>query len=138
MDNKRIVVLLESLDACPCAIEWVGRKSLTVAWKSCVRADWMCWLLVRMDEKKGWPSKKIVRNALCDCAQTSMPIYAKYYPNDNRPQNAIDTARRYADGTATEQELDAARDAARDAQRAELERRMLALAPAEPREAIPA
>ena len=51
----------------------------------------------------------------CDCADRVMPIYAKRYPGEDRPQQCIATARRFANGEATAEELAAARDAARAA-----------------------
>ena len=63
----------------------------------------------------------------CDCAEHVLPIWAKQYPSDDRPAQAIVIARKYVDGQATLKELaaawdaaraaawDAARDAARDA-----------------------
>ena len=54
----------------------------------------------------------------CDCAERVLPIYEKRYPDDNRPRHAIEVARLYADGKATEEELAAARAAAWDAARA--------------------
>ena len=58
-----------------------------------------------------------------DCAERVLHIYEKRYPDDKRPREAIETARRYAEGKATEKELAAAwaaasaaaRDAASDA-----------------------
>ena len=48
----------------------------------------------------------------CWCAEQVLPIYEKHYPNDTRPRNSIDVARRYANGEATAKELAAARAAA--------------------------
>ena len=47
-----------------------------------------------------------------------MPNYEEKYPGDMRPRNAIEVARRYAQGEATPEEIRAARDAARAAARA--------------------
>jgi hypothetical protein len=49
----------------------------------------------------------------CDCAERLLPIYEKKYPDDKRPRQAIETARRYAEGLASKEELDAAGDEAR-------------------------
>ena len=59
----------------------------------------------------------------CWCAERVLSMFEKEYPNDKRPRETIETARRYADGLATDEELAAAeaaawaaaRDAARDA-----------------------
>jgi hypothetical protein len=58
----------------------------------------------------------------CDCAECVLHIYERKHSGDVRPQNAIDTARRFANKQATREELAAARAAARaaawDAERA--------------------
>jgi hypothetical protein len=51
----------------------------------------------------------------CDVAEDVLPIFEAEYPEDKRPQQAIETARRYADGLATKEELAAAREAAWEA-----------------------
>ena len=51
----------------------------------------------------------------CNCAEAVLPIYEKHYPNDHRPRRAVEVARLFADGKATQEELAAARAAARDA-----------------------
>jgi len=48
----------------------------------------------------------------CDCAERVLPICEQNYPDDDRPRKAIAVARRYAEGNATIEELDAAGDAA--------------------------
>ena len=54
----------------------------------------------------------------CDCAEHVLPIFEKQYPDDKRPRSAIETARKFALGTATQDELDAAWGAAWAAARA--------------------
>ena len=51
----------------------------------------------------------------CDCAERVLPIWYKAQPNDQRPWRAIETARRFVRGEATQEELDAAGAAAWDA-----------------------
>jgi len=51
----------------------------------------------------------------CDCAERALHIYESEYPDDKRPRQAIEVARRYANGKATIEELTAASDAASDA-----------------------
>jgi len=68
--------------------------------------------LVRRVEQ--WNGRNL-RLFAADCAEHVLPIFEKAHPNDKRPREAIVVARRYASGEATDQELDAAWDAARDA-----------------------
>ena len=65
----------------------------------------------------GWTDRTLRLHA-CRVAEDVLPIYEREYPDDDRPRKAIETARRHADGKATDSELAAARDAARDAARA--------------------
>ena len=51
----------------------------------------------------------------CDCAEHVLHLYETRHPNDPRSREAIETARRFANGKARKQELRAAWDAARDA-----------------------
>lgn len=52
--GKAFRTSLRNLDACPPAIEWVGKKSLKCAWRKCDRPDWMLWLAlhVRVDKNR--------------------------------------------------------------------------------------
>jgi hypothetical protein len=56
-----------------------------------------------------------VRLFACDVAEGVLYLFEKQYPDDKRPRQAIETARRYALGKATKEELDAAMVAAWDA-----------------------
>jgi len=69
---------------------------------------------VRLLRKMHWDDR-VARLFACDCAERVLPIYEKDYPKDKRPRQAIEVARRYAEGKASDSELAAARDAARDA-----------------------
>jgi hypothetical protein len=68
-------------------------------------------------EVAGWTDKE-KRLFACDCAEHTLPIYEKEYPDVKRPRQAIETARRFALGEATSEEMDAAGDAAWAAARA--------------------
>ena len=77
--------------------------------------DKFCWQEVRLMRRiESW-TKCTARLFVCDCAEHVLPIWAALYPNDERPQQAIAVARRYAMGEATAEELAAARAAARAA-----------------------
>ncbi len=99
---------LTKLNACSGAVEWVGDRDLATAWKECNRADWMLWLCGKMTGKKGWPTRQELVLAACDCAETVLPIFEKKYPNDKRPRTAIETARKWAEGKASIEEVRAA------------------------------
>ena len=60
-------------------------------------------------------NERTARIFACDCAESVLSLYEKEHPGDKRPRQAIDTARRFADGKATKKELTATRAAARNA-----------------------
>ena len=60
---------------------------------------------------EGW-NEVTARLFACDCAERVLPMFEKQRPSDDRPRKAIETARRYANGEATGDELAAARAAA--------------------------
>ena len=49
---------------------------------------------------------RVRRLLACDYAEHVLPIYERQYPGDNRLRRAIETSRRYADGLATDEEMD--------------------------------
>ena len=75
---------------------------------------------------EGW-NDSIARLFACDCATHVLPIFEKRYPDDKRPRECIEIAHRFALGEADCEELAAARDAARDAERKWQVRRLLKL-----------
>ena len=76
--------------------------------------DKFCADQIRLVRKCNW-NDKTARLFACDCAARALKIYEKDYPNDRRPRECITTARRFATGKATLEELAAARAAAWDA-----------------------
>ena len=58
---------------------------------------------------------KTLRLFACWCAEQVLHMYEEKYPGDSRPRNAIEVARRFAVGDATEEDRDAAWAAARAA-----------------------
>jgi len=54
----------------------------------------------------------------CDCAARSLKFFEKEYPEDKRPRECIEVARKFARGQVTQEELAAAGAAAGDAARA--------------------
>ena len=73
------------------------------------------------------PADREIRLLACDFAEHTLPIFEKKYPNNKQPRQTIEISRRFAEGKATQEELDtatvavwaatwAARDAAWDAE----------------------
>ena len=62
-------------------------------------------------KREGW-NETNARLFACDCAARSLKYFEKERPDDKRPRECIETARRFAHGKATQEELAAARDAA--------------------------
>jgi hypothetical protein len=60
-------------------------------------------------------SEQYQRRYVCDCAEHVLPLYEAKYPNDTRPRQAIDVARRFAFGQASPDELHTAKVAAKAA-----------------------
>lgn len=57
-------------------------------------------------------NKRTARLFACDCAEHVLPIVESRYPLDGRSRDAIEAARRFANGEVTEEELYAAYSAA--------------------------
>jgi len=70
------------------------------------------WLILRNDFI---PEKELHLIAIWCFERIAQPIWEKYYPEDNRPQEAIRVKKLWLEGQATFSELDAARAAARAA-----------------------
>ena len=93
---------LRAIRACGETIAWAkDYKTLGAAWKVCERGDWMLWLCGQMEGTKGWPTRQQIVLVCCDCAELSLPIYEKKCPGDERPRTAIETARKWAKGDAS-------------------------------------
>jgi len=65
----------------------------------------------RLVRRLKW-DERVARLFACDCAERVLPLFEAEYPEDDRPRRAIETARRYAVGDATCEELAAAGAAA--------------------------
>lgn len=68
------------------------------------------WALRACDD-----AEKFCRLLACDYAEHVLSIWEAEYPDDNRPRKAIETARRYVNGEATDDELTTAWAAAETA-----------------------
>jgi hypothetical protein len=62
----------------------------------------------------GW-NERTLRLFAVECAERVLPIFERERPSDDRPRRALEVARRYANGEATEEELAAAWNAVWDA-----------------------
>jgi len=91
--------------ACTDGIEYVGGRTLREAWEQCEIGMWLLWLLGRL----GFGDKRIWRLIGCACVRDVWGLL------DPLSKAAVETAERYAVGTATDAELAAAR---RDAEAA--------------------
>ena len=72
------------------------------------RYDWIIWIATN---EKCYPNQSVANKILqlwaCDCAERALNKYSNDI--DERSANAIKVARKYANGKATDEELDAAR-----------------------------
>ena len=66
------------------------------------------WSLRAVPVEQRTERDRIARLFGCDCAEHVLPIYEAKYPGDLRPRQAIEAARRYADGLVTAAEMEAA------------------------------
>ena len=108
-------------------LDWLGPDIYEAECRGeCIEADYKIVVReARLLRKLAW-NERTARLFACDCAEYILYLYEAAYPNDARPRNAIEMARRYANNEATDQELtaawadawDATWAAARDAARA--------------------
>lgn len=97
--------LLVSKRASSAAIEWFESRSIEKAWAECERADLMLELLGLMAGEPGWPTLERVVLMSADCAET---VQHRVPAGEERPRKAIATARAWAVGEATIEEVRAA------------------------------
>ena len=63
------------------------------------------WCLRAVHPDQAEYRDRVARLYACDCAEHVLHVYEQRYPDDKRPRQAIETARRYAQGMATEDSL---------------------------------
>jgi len=80
--------------------------------------DKFCAEQMRLLWRVGVTTAANLRLFACDVAEDVLPLFENVLPNDRRPRNAIEVARRFANGQATAQERYAAWAGAWDAARA--------------------
>ena len=112
MDYAAFLAFLKRHNACAEAYEWAAAQpDAASCWTLNPRSDWMLWLLLKTPKT---PERdRLLRLAACDFAEAVLPIFEKRYPEDKRPRAAIEVARRFANGEATDAErIEARRTAA--------------------------
>ena len=93
-------------------------KTMVEVWDNCPKVDWLLWILKAIDAPK---DKKNLRLFAVWCARNTPLADGRKTGDlltDRRSLNALEVAERFANGEATEWELDAAWDAAWAAARA--------------------
>lgn len=65
--------------------------------------DKYVWRQARLLARTGW-NARTAREYACDCAEHVLPRFEDACPQDDRPRRAIEVARRYARGQATDDE----------------------------------
>jgi len=89
-------------------------QSMGEVWANCPKVDWLLWIT----DKTGRPDDRTLRLFAVWCARNTPLADGRKTGNlitDPRSLAALDVAERFANGTASRDELAAARDAARDA-----------------------
>ena len=110
MNAEQFNNLLVKFGACPDAVKWATGKTLRQAWDECERADWLFWLLEEQQDQPGWPTEREIWLTWYDCyEQVGLPLWQKYYTDDNRPRRVIAIGRKYYNGQATREKLKKAR-----------------------------
>jgi hypothetical protein len=88
-----------------------GRESVTLTeiTELPIPFEDILWVVTRLLSGK---HDRELRLFACDCAEHVLPLFEEKHPDDTIPREAINVARRYANGEATENELAVASDAA--------------------------
>ena len=107
MNANEFNKLLIRLKACEEAVNWCKGKSLRKAWDTATNSEWMLWLLYNQPNEA---TDRELRLIAVKCARQ-----VQHLMTDKRSINALDVAEKFANGCATNKQLYAAWDAARDA-----------------------
>jgi hypothetical protein len=95
---------------CPCseAVAWAKHYTMPdKAWRECVRGDWMLWLIGKLSGAPESDARKKLVLAACDCAALPLP-----HATSVAAALCLETARKWARGEATIEELREARKVA--------------------------
>ena len=94
---------LNEMNACDEAIDWIKTQpDWATAWNTCVRGEWMLWLLGRLSKGPESKSRKLLVLTSCECVRLSLKYVTK---GEDSPLIAIKTAEKWARGLATLQEV---------------------------------
>lgn len=101
---------LEEHGACENGVKWAldtGCESIEEVWlRDDLKPVWRIWIATRI----GMVSDRVLRKFACACVRQVWNLLT-----DQRSRNAVEVAERFADGNATENELEQANAAAWDA-----------------------
>jgi hypothetical protein len=110
--SENVSGFFKGLDACHDGASWAkSKKTLREVWETCERSDWMIWAL----RKIGFKDDRKYRLYACACVRGTPLADGRTLWDllvDQRSRNAVEVAERYADGKASEEELQEARNAA--------------------------
>jgi hypothetical protein len=110
--SENVSGFFKGLDACTDGASWAkSKKTLREVWETCERSDWMIWTLRRI----GFKDDRKYRLYACACVRGTPLADGRTLWDllaDQRSRNAVEVAERYADGKASEEELQEARNAA--------------------------
>ena len=111
LSNAEFLALCRKHGACDAGIKYLEQSGhdLATFWHTSDKPQWMLWLIGRQIGIDEWPTPQEFVLATCACVE---PVL-KYVPaGEDRPRNAIETARRWCRGEATLEEVRKAADAA--------------------------
>ncbi len=104
--------VLKSLGACKGSVEWAQRYGTDRlrAWQECPRADWLLWLLGRLNQGGPWSD---LRKPLVACCLDVAATVQHLWPQQHRASmaDAVAVLRRWTNGQATTAEAQQARTA---------------------------
>jgi len=97
-------------------VDWLDDRIFEVAFRGeVIRGDnKVVGREARLVRELHWDAK-IARLFACDCAERVLPLFEARFPDDKRPRNAIETARRFVNRVTARDRLAAAWDAAQAA-----------------------
>ena len=99
----KAIDLLNDLDACQPAKDWVADRTVAEAWAECPRGDWMLWIYTSLYSA----NKRELTLAKGHCAGTVLHLMT-----DDRSKAAVQAAIDYGNGLIDDEELKKAADAA--------------------------